>query len=135
MRRIAIAEAGKAISASKRATERNWVRAAKAPEPSEAQIQRAICDYLSLSGVVHCVTDRSRHWDKKGRVRASRVSMPGFPDIVAVVAGRFVGLEVKARKGRLSPDQIACHETLRDAGAVVAVVRSISDVIALLRSV
>lgn len=123
----------KPVAASKEANLRRRVRAVKAPEASEAEIQRAICDYLMLSGVVHCVTDRSRHWDKKGRVRASRVSMPGFPDIVAVVNGRFIGLEVKARKGRLSPDQIACHEVLRDAGAVVTVVRSVDDVIVALK--
>ena len=97
-------------------------------EATEQEVQATIIEYLELRGIVHSVTDRSRHWDAQGRVRASRVSMPGYPDISCVIAGKAVYIEVKSTRGRLSHAQIACHARLREAGAVVVVARSLEDV-------
>lgn len=102
-----------------------------APNASEAQIQRLITDYLSLRGIVFSITDASRIWDSRGRVRRGKVIV-GWPDVTCCVRGKFVGLEVKSKTGRLRPEQKACHEALREAGGIVAVVRSLDDVIAIL---
>lgn len=99
-------------------------------EPSEKVIQAAICDYLSWKGYCFAITDRSRHWGKDGRVRPSRISMPGYPDISLVVNSKAVFIEVKSAKGRLSPEQRECHDTLRRNGATVFVARSVDEVIA-----
>lgn len=107
---------------------------AKAPDISEAVIQRLICDYLDMRGVVYSVTDASRVWDAHGRVRRSRVST-GWPDITCVIKGRFIGLEVKARTGRVRPEQLACHERLKRAGGIVEVVRSLDEVIVILAGI
>jgi len=98
-------------------------------EATEAQVQATIIEYLELGRIVHTVSDGSRHWDAKGRVRASRVLMPGWPDISGVLpGGRAFFVEVKSLRGRLSHAQLACHARLREAGAVVVVARSLEDV-------
>lgn len=57
-----------------------------------------------------------------------RFGTPGSPDIVVVKDGYFIGLEVKAGSGRLSPIQKEFHQMLKDNGAECHVVRSIDDV-------
>lgn len=53
---------------------------------------------------------------------------PGWPDIIAVKpGGGFLGLELKAEGGRLSPEQKAVLEALEGCGASYAVIRSLDD--------
>ena len=57
--------------------------------------------------------------------RFIRFSQAGTPDILAVgPGGRFVGIECKTGAGRPNKAQKAWHETARNAGALVLVVRS-----------
>ena len=57
-------------------------------------------------------------------------SKRGVPDIILVKqpSGRFVGLEVKTTRGKLSPEQIEFQKGSEKAGGVYFVVRSIDDV-------
>lgn len=54
----------------------------------------------------------------------------GSPDLVCIVRGRWLGLELKTPAGRLSEAQERCHAAWRMAGAVVVVVRSVAEAIA-----
>ena len=58
--------------------------------------------------------------------------MPGIPDIAIIYQGRLIGIELKAAKGRLSPDQKAFHTRLRQSGADVEVIRSLPQLYDLL---
>jgi hypothetical protein len=58
---------------------------------------------------------------------------PGTPDIILTIGGRTHGLELKARKGKLSDAQIAMHAEMRSAGAVVEVGTGIDEPVAILR--
>jgi hypothetical protein len=53
----------------------------------------------------------------------------GQPDIVGILppSGRFLGIEVKTGKDRLSPEQIGFHKNSRDAGALILVVHDFND--------
>lgn len=53
----------------------------------------------------------------------------GCPDILCCFRGRFIGLEVKTKKGRLSEHQKSFHQDLTLAGGFVYVVRSIDDLV------
>jgi hypothetical protein len=54
----------------------------------------------------------------------------GFPDLVGVLpGGRALFVEVKALRGKPSPDQINFLEQARNSGACAGVARSIEDVI------
>ena len=52
----------------------------------------------------------------------------GVPDVCLVYGGKFYGIELKARRGRLSEAQHACHRAIRLAGCDVIVARSLTEV-------
>ncbi len=56
-------------------------------------------------------------------------STPGVPDIVGIYKGRYLGIEVKAPNGKLSPKQTIFLQTINDQGGIALVARSIEDVI------
>ena len=89
---------------------------------SEASVQRAIMEYLTLHGwIVFSFAAGGTH-------KALRGSVPqGWPDLLALKDGRYVHLEVKAPGGKLTAGQLAMHERLRDAGATVLMARGIED--------
>jgi len=51
----------------------------------------------------------------------------GSPDLVGIVDGRFLGLEVKTATGRVSSEQRAWHEHARKHGALIHVVRTVEE--------
>jgi len=51
----------------------------------------------------------------------------GVPDIVGIIEGRWIGLEVKSKTGVLSLSQKIFHEKARKYKGHVSVVRSLKD--------
>lgn len=97
---------------------------------SETEIVKSITDFLSLlenqgklyfsrvgSGAIK--TDTGRYF-KSGK--------PGCPDIVACIAGQYVGLEVKTDKGRQSDKQKEAQAKIEKVKGHYYIVRSIKDV-------
>jgi len=58
-------------------------------------------------------------------------SLRGVPDIILVDGGHFVGIEVKTRTGRMSPEQREFEKRLSEAGGTYHLVRDVDDLIAL----
>jgi Holliday junction resolvase len=58
----------------------------------------------------------------------------GVPDILAVISGRFVAIEVKAKGGKASKLQLAQLRRIEAAGGIAMVVESVDEVIAYLAS-
>lgn len=54
--------------------------------------------------------------------------MKGTPDIIAVIDGRFIGIEVKAPTGWMSADQILFKKRLEAHGGVYVLAKSVQDV-------
>jgi len=67
---------------------------------------------------------------RDGRGRLVRFGTPGAPDIMAIVRGRFVAIEVKATGGRLSARQRAWRDACEAAGGIYRVCRSVDDALA-----
>lgn len=107
-------------------------------QPSEAQIERSICDYLRIKGYFFWKQTTSGFFSGKVingstmigsfRKHSSPYVKRGVPDIMIVVNGRLIGLEVKSETGRQSQDQIDFQKDLERAGARYFLVRSIEDV-------
>jgi hypothetical protein len=58
---------------------------------------------------------------------------PGVPDVLIVSRGRLFGLELKnGMRGRLSPTQVAAHDEMREAGAVIGTAGTIDEALDLL---
>jgi len=96
----------------------------------ESVIQKGIMDYLELysrtktiyffragSGMIKT---QAGGYFKTGRA--------GVSDIVALVKGKFIGLEVKTKTGRQSQNQKQAEIDIKLAGGEYYIVRSIADV-------
>lgn len=57
----------------------------------------------------------------------------GTPDVLACLRGRFVGIELKTGKEKLSAEQERWHEGARKAGALIVTARSVDEVVSALR--
>ena len=90
---------------------------------TEAQIQRAIVDLLTLHGwLVIPFAAPGTHKALRG------VVMAGWPDLLAIKDGRYVHIEVKAKAGVLRKSQKLMHTLLRGQGCTVITARSRADV-------
>lgn len=104
------------------------MRQARRPEDQLQDAITAACG--ALPGVV--LLDL-RHVGKYARVYAGGYGPPvqigrtGQPDLLLLVDGRALGLELKSARGRLEPSQAACHAAWRMCGTPIAVCRSVED--------
>lgn len=57
-----------------------------------------------------------------------RIGCPGSPDIIGVFKGRFLGIEVKSKCGKLRPEQKEFLENIIKNGGIAFVAKSIEDV-------
>ena len=107
-------------------------------QPSEAEILRAIMALLKRHPRVAQVwrqnsgTFAERNRDGSMRyVRANTAR--GMSDIMGVLRdGRTLAIEVKSRTGRMRPGQEEVLASIRAAGGVAGVCRSVEDAVALL---
>ena len=102
-------------------------------EPSEADILRAIMQLLRHHPKV------ASHWrqnsgtfqerNRDGTTRYIRANtQKGMSDIMGVLKdGRTLAIEVKSRTGRMRPGQEEFLATIRQAGGVAGVCRSVED--------
>ncbi len=102
-------------------------------------MQRTVADYLAWcvpappSGpwwtAVNPIPAKSRAAAGISRAMGLRA---GAPDIVLCWRGRFVGIELKAGRGRVSPAQCETHDAITLAGGVVTTCRTLDEVTAFL---
>jgi hypothetical protein len=101
---------------------------------SEAEISRAIMDYLAA---LHVLTYRMNTGAYeavyKGKSRFLRFGTPGMADLLAFIKSPFAGLivhwlEVKTATGKQSELQKSFQNQVEAAGHRYSVVRSIEDV-------
>lgn len=97
----------------------------------EKHIQAGILHYLNL--VPDCIAFQIYNGavfdQRQGHFRANnnKFRPKGIPDIIGSIRGVPLGIEVKTKTGRLSPEQIRMHEILKFNGWIVGVCRSIED--------
>lgn len=105
----------------------------KKPAISESVIQVAIVKALKKLGyeVYSCPNGGYRlSVNAALKLRAEGLTR-GVPDLhILLPGGRIAYFEVKATKGRLSPEQIAFGNRAKELGAFWAEVRSVDDVLA-----
>lgn len=93
---------------------------------SEKFLQNQILDYLNAN------TD-GMFWQNdsvgiKGRKRENRYRPNGVADILGVIEGHSVAIEVKSPKGKILQSQLAFSEKFRRSGGSYYVVRSFEDI-------
>jgi Holliday junction resolvase len=87
------------------------------PPTNEALLTKGIRRLLSAAGIFH--------WKEHGGLG----SAPGVPDLVGCYKGCMFAIEVKAPRGRVSPQQQAFIDNINAAGGIAFVAWSIDDVI------
>jgi hypothetical protein len=98
----------------------------------ESDIQRQICDYLSLQGYFFWRSNNIPVFDK-GRFRAMpKYSLKGQPDIFILRNGILTGVEVKRdyhvnKKQQSQLDQEECGLKIKSNGGNYFVVHSLDD--------
>ena len=107
-------------------------------QPSEAEILRAILQLLRRHPkVALCWRQNSGTFaerNRDGSVRYIRANTQrGMSDIMgAMMDGRTLAIEVKSRTGRMRPGQEEFLASIRAAGGVAGVCRSVDDAVRLL---
>lgn len=91
------------------------------------ELVRACEHYLTLKKVFHYRNNSGAMKVREGGF--IRFGAVGSPDIIAVVDGRYVGIECKMGSGRQSPAQKEFQQALEQAGGQYFLVRSIDDLI------
>lgn len=92
----------------------------------ESDVQKAILDYLGYKQIFHYRNNSGAFKTNSGGFY--RFGTPGSPDIIAVIHGRFIGIECKAPKGKQSENQKMFQQTLEEAGGFYILAYSIDDV-------
>jgi penicillin-binding protein-related factor A (putative recombinase) len=103
----------------------------KTPSLKEKQIENSILSYLKLRGLFFYKQETVGIFDSKKGVYRRKNSIHrkvGVSDIIGVINGRAVFIEVKSAKGKLSPGQVQFLEEAKQNGAITIVARSIEDV-------
>jgi hypothetical protein len=102
----------------------------------EELLHRAVAQYLSSAVPPGAVWTTVGHGGggkaRGGRLKAMGLK-PGWPDIQILWNGCFLGIELKAADGRISPAQGACADAIEGAGGEVSLARSVDDVALIIR--
>ena len=68
-------------------------------------------------------------YDQKRQVYRKGVQRKGIPDIIGIIDGRFIGIEVKIGRDRQSADQKLIEKEINESGGVYFIAKSYDDYI------
>lgn len=95
----------------------------------ETDIVKAILEYLSWKHVFHYRNNTGALPGGSDGKHFIRFGTPGAPDIICVISGRYVAIEVKTEKGVQSQKQFDFQTNLNNAGGIYFLVRSLAQAI------
>ncbi len=102
-----------------------------AKKTEETSIQNTICEYLELKKHFFSRINNIPVYDQKKKIyrKLPKYQLAGFPDIIVLWKQFPVFIEVKAKKGRLSPEQKKFQDRCEKQGIEYIIARSLKDVI------
>ena len=101
---------------------------------TEYELQKAICKYLDLKGVLYCASMGGQyqpHFSQRIKAKKSGYKK-GFPDLfIYEPVGKFNGLaiELKVGKNRATKDQLKWQKELNDRGYRAEVCNGLDEAI------
>lgn len=99
---------------------------------TEKETQKDIIQYLTLKGIF-CYRQNSGAF-KTESGGFYKMGVVGAPDIVAVIKGRYIALEVKDAKGVQNDNQKRFQSSIEASGGIYRVIRSLDEVINLVKT-
>lgn len=106
----------------------------------EIEIQSAILDYLAIlerqGKLFFQRTNNNTIFDTKKNIHRSlaKGQKKGFPDVIVIISGLCIGIEIKSKTGRQSKEQKEIEAKFKSNGAEYYVVRSVEEVRKILNS-
>lgn len=82
--------------------------------------------YHIREGVAYRINNGATY-DTKRKVYRKGVQRKGVPDIIGIINGRFIGIEVKIGKDRQSADQKEIEKEINAAGGVYFIAKTYDD--------
>lgn len=119
----------------------NELKAEKHPDvPSFALVKKAFKDataneltktiifdmYWVREGLAYRINNGAIY-DTKRQVYRKGVQRKGVPDIIGIINGRFIGIEVKIGRDRQSADQKEVEKEINEAGGVYFIAKNYDD--------
>ena len=98
---------------------------------SEKEVEKSILEFLEWYPGYYWKNNSVGVYDARKQVyrkAKSKYIINGVSDILGVVNGKFVAIEVKSAKGRLSESQKDFMHQVKDKGGIAFVARCIEDV-------
>lgn len=98
---------------------------------SEKNIENDILIFLSKIGIMAWKNQSIGVWDAKKKVfrkSNNKFHIKGTADILGIFQGRFLAIEVKTKKGVLSPDQKLFLNRINEEGGIAFVGTSVEQV-------
>lgn len=102
--------------------------------PKEKQIQDSILEWLTMVKIFHYRQNTgafAREYTRKDGSQGRgfvKFGTKGASDIVCVVKGHYIAIEVKDHKGKQSEDQKEFQRAVEEAGGTYVLVRSLDEV-------
>jgi hypothetical protein len=98
--------------------------------PLEKDTQNKILQWLKLQGIFAWTNKTQGTFDPRRGVFRASTQMVGIPDILGVLNdGRFLGIEVKRKPNKPTPEQVNFIQTASNLGAVCFVAYDLETVI------
>jgi hypothetical protein len=99
---------------------------------SEQELHLQVAQYLNVAlptqTVWHHSPNEGKHKPYYRKLQIKKGMHTGWPDIEIIYRGRFIGIELKTEKGRVSKAQKACHDKITLSGGLVKICRSLDEV-------
>lgn len=93
----------------------------------ESRLQKDIIEFLERRGIFHYRQNSGAV--KRGNRYIRFTSLSGLPDVICIVDGIYLGLEIKKPKGgKVSPVQKETHALIKAAGGECHIVKSVDEV-------
>lgn len=102
---------------------------------SETQIVSSILEAANYYGFFWRNNTGALPINTSGRTRFIRFGMRGSADIIGLVQGRFVAIEVKTKTGKQSEHQREFQMRVEKSGGIYALVRSSCEALELIKKV
>ncbi len=87
-------------------------------------LTKAVIDYLTLKGHYAVRINTQGNYSLKLKKFIRSGSTPGTPDVVGSLSdGRYIGVEIKIGRDKLSPAQIAMQQRIKNANGIYFVAK------------
>lgn len=102
---------------------------------SETQLVQSILSAVNYFGFFWRNNTGAQKIYSPGGTRFIRFGMPGSPDIIGICKGRFVGIEVKAPKGKQSQIQREFERNVKLFGGYYILAYSVEDALNVVKEI